>query len=42
MAISGIIFLRLTDERSANKILTIHRLLENYSDKLLDQFCHGN
>lgn len=34
----GIIFMRLDDERSANKIEVLRRLLENYIDKLAEQF----
>ena len=34
----GVIFLRLDDERSANKIDVIRRLLAKYSDKLVDRF----
>jgi predicted nuclease of predicted toxin-antitoxin system len=34
----GIIFLRLADNRAANKIDVLRRLLENYADKLPDQF----
>ena len=34
----GIIFLRLADNRTANKIEVLMRLLENYSDRLPDQF----
>jgi predicted nuclease of predicted toxin-antitoxin system len=34
----GVIFLRLDDERSANKIDVISRLHAKYSDKLLDRF----
>lgn len=34
----GIILLRLENERAANKINTIQRLLENYTDKLSDHF----
>src|ERR1041384_4156787 len=35
---NGVIFLRLSDERSANKIRVLQHLLENYSAKLSDQF----
>lgn len=34
----GIIFLRLEDERAANKIEVLRRLLENYAEKLPEQF----
>jgi len=34
----GIIFLRLDDERAANKIQVLEKLLENYSAKLPEQF----
>lgn len=34
----GIIFLRLEDERSGNKIEVLRHLLESYSEKLPDQF----
>ena len=34
----GIILLRLDDERSSIKIEVIQQLLENYADKLEDQF----
>lgn len=34
----GIIFLRLDDERAANKIQVLEKLLENYSEKLPEQF----
>ncbi len=34
----GIIFLRLQNERAANKIATLRRLLENHTDRLTDQF----
>ncbi len=34
----GVIFMRLEDERSANKIEVLRRLLELYEDKLPDQF----
>ncbi len=34
----GIIFLRLDDERTANKISILQHLIENYSDKLSKQF----
>ena len=34
----GVIFMRLEDERSANKIKVLRRLLELYKDKLPDQF----
>ena len=34
----GIIFMRLADERAANKIEVLRRLLEGHSDKLADRF----
>lgn len=34
----GVIFLRLADERSANKIAVLSHLLENFSDRLAEQF----
>ena len=34
----GIIFLRLDDERVANKIKVLEQLLENYAEKLPEQF----
>jgi predicted nuclease of predicted toxin-antitoxin system len=34
----GVVFLRLADERAANKIDVLRRLLQRYSDKLPDQF----
>jgi predicted nuclease of predicted toxin-antitoxin system len=34
----GIIFMRLEDERAANKIETLRRLLENYAAQLPDRF----
>ncbi|NOT46818.1 MAG: DUF5615 family PIN-like protein [Acidobacteria bacterium] len=34
----GVVFLRLGDERSANKIHVLRHLLENYSDKLRNNF----
>jgi predicted nuclease of predicted toxin-antitoxin system len=34
----GIVFLRLADDRAANKIEVLRRLLGNYSDKLPDRF----
>ncbi len=34
----GIVFLRLKDERSANKIETLCRLIEEYGDRLPDSF----
>ncbi len=34
----GVIFLRLEDERAANKIAVLQRLLENYAEKLPKQF----
>jgi predicted nuclease of predicted toxin-antitoxin system len=34
----GVVFFRLTDERSANKISVLRHLLENYTEKLPDQF----
>lgn len=34
----GVVFLRLADERAANKIDVLRRLLQNYPDKLLNRF----
>ena len=34
----GVVFLRLADERSANKIATLERLLTGYGERLSDQF----
>ena len=34
----GIIFMRLEDERSANKIQVLRLLLESYADRVADQF----
>jgi len=34
----GIIFLRLGDERAANKTLVLKRLLAQYADQLIDRF----
>jgi predicted nuclease of predicted toxin-antitoxin system len=34
----GIIFMRLDDERAVNKIAILSHLLENYADKLPEQF----
>lgn len=34
----GVIFMRLEDERAANKIEILRRLLDGYSDRLADQF----
>lgn len=34
----GIIFMRLEDERSANKIQVLRTLLEHYADRFEDQF----
>lgn len=34
----GVIFMRLEDERAANKIEVLRRLLERYADKLADRF----
>src|SRR5437763_11796699 len=34
----GVVFLRLEDERAANKIETLRRLLEGYADRLPDHF----
>ncbi len=34
----GVIFLRLSDERAANKIAVLQRVLENHADKLADKF----
>ena len=39
---NGVIFLRLDDERSANKIEVLRHLLESYSDKLPGQFVTAN
>lgn len=33
----GVIFMRLDDERAANKIEVLRRLLENYAEKLSEQ-----
>jgi predicted nuclease of predicted toxin-antitoxin system len=33
----GVIFMRLEDERAANKIEVLRRLLERYADKLADR-----
>ena len=38
----GVVFLRLEDERTAIKIETIRRLLENYAEQLADRFCRGD
>jgi predicted nuclease of predicted toxin-antitoxin system len=35
---SGIVLLRLDNERSQNKIAVLRRLLEEYADRLPDQF----
>ena len=34
----GIIFMRLEDERPANKIQVLRRLIESYADRFEDQF----
>lgn len=34
----GVIFMRLEDERAANKIEVLRRLLDGYADRLADQF----
>src|SRR6266568_5255608 len=34
----GVVFLRLADERAANKIRVLERLLGGYGDALVDQF----
>jgi predicted nuclease of predicted toxin-antitoxin system len=34
----GIIFMRLEDERAANKIQVLRQLLESYADRFEDQF----
>jgi predicted nuclease of predicted toxin-antitoxin system len=34
----GIIFMRLEDERAANKVEVLRRLLEGYADRLADSF----
>ena len=34
----GVIFMRLEDERAANKIDVLRRLLESYADRVEDQF----
>ncbi len=34
----GVILLRLEDERSENKIAVLQRVLESYSDKLVNKF----
>jgi predicted nuclease of predicted toxin-antitoxin system len=34
----GVVLLRLEDERSANKVETIRRLLEGYADQLANRF----
>jgi predicted nuclease of predicted toxin-antitoxin system len=34
----GVILLRLEDERSENKIAVLQRVLESYSDKLVNNF----
>ncbi|MGI4789146.1 MAG: DUF5615 family PIN-like protein [Janthinobacterium lividum] len=34
----GVIFLRLNDERAANKIFVLNRLLSQYADQLPDRF----
>ena len=34
----GVVLLRLEDERAANKIETLRRLLDDYADQLVDRF----
>ncbi|MBW4604516.1 MAG: DUF5615 family PIN-like protein [Calothrix sp. FI2-JRJ7] len=34
----GVIFMRLEDEKTANKIETLKQLLENYADRLVNQY----
>lgn len=34
----GVVFLRLDDERAANKILVLKRLLAQYADQIADRF----
>jgi predicted nuclease of predicted toxin-antitoxin system len=34
----GVVLLRLDDERTANKIETLRRLLETYADRVADRF----
>jgi predicted nuclease of predicted toxin-antitoxin system len=34
----GVVFLRLSDERAANKILVLKRLLAQYAEQLADRF----
>ncbi len=34
----GVVFLRLNDERAANKILVLRKLLAQYADQLADRF----
>ena len=34
----GVVFLRLSDERTANKIAVLRQLLDNHSKKLANQF----
>jgi hypothetical protein len=34
----GVIFMRLEDERAANKIAVLQRLLESYADRVEEQF----
>ncbi len=34
----GVIFLRLEEERTANKITVLQRLLESYADQIAEQF----
>lgn len=34
----GVVFMRLEDERAANKIAVLQRLLETYADKLPESF----
>ena len=35
---NGVIFLRLADERASSKIKVLNDLIQNYSDKLLNNF----
>ncbi len=34
----GVVFLRLSDERAANKVLVLKRLLAQYAEQLTDRF----
>lgn len=34
----GVVFLRLDDERAANKINVLGRLLDGYADQIMDRF----